>query len=173
MEPVIDPRIASTFQTEKGKLLNYIQKKVQDTEEAEDILQDSFYRALANQNSLMPVESFLAWIYRSIQNRIIDWYRKKKTSKTNFASEAELSSLPDSKQSVEQEFFNKNLEKDLQEAIGSLPSEWKMVFVKQVLQGKTFKAIAQETGISINTLISRKQYAIEFLQKKLRKSYNF
>jgi len=167
----------------RKKLLNYIRRKVSNSEEAEDILQDVFYQFF---NSLRsePIERISAWLYRAAENRIIDWYRKKKNisleGMNERYSEDEEGSGPlihfedalfDPNESPDELYVRSMLWPLLSDALEDLPPEQSEVFVMHELDGKSFKEISQITGISVPTLITRKRYAVLYLREELKEIY--
>ncbi len=172
--------IAETFRKERSKLLNFIKKRIPKADDAEDILQDVFEQLTANFDVLNPIEQITAWIFRVTRNKIIDRYRKKKTESLEKISQSYISD-DDQPQFFEKLFdpFN-NPEDDLMrnliwntlmEALNELPQNQKDVFIMHELEEKSFKEISEITGMGVNTLLSRKRYAILFLREKLQELY--
>jgi len=172
--------IAETFRKERSKLLNFIKKRIPKADDAEDILQDVFEQLTANFDVLHPIEQITAWIFRVTRNKIIDRYRKKKTESLEKISQSYISD-DDQPQFFERLFdpFN-NPEDDLMrnliwntlmEALNELPQNQKDVFIMHELEEKSFKEISEITGMGVNTLLSRKRYAILFLRERLQELY--
>jgi RNA polymerase sigma factor (sigma-70 family) len=172
--------IAKTYKTERRKLLGYISSRINDRVEAEDILQDVFYQLTVGFNDLRRIENITAWLYRVTENKIIDRFRKKKLLKTDFresTSEDELGPLtleeilPSEALNPEDEELNEMIWKVISKTLDELPGEQKSVFVENELNEKTFREIADKTGVGINTLISRKRYAVLALRENLKGIY--
>jgi RNA polymerase sigma factor (sigma-70 family) len=172
MEAVIMKKIEHTFGEERGKLLNYIKSKVNNLEDAEDILQDVFTSAVEKLSITEPVNNLAAWLYTVTKNRIIDWYRKKKLRKVSLEGDEEGVSLEgliaSSGLTGEQEFIRGIVDEALGDALEELPDNQREIFVQQAVEGKTFREISEETGIPLNTLIAQKRYAILFLRQRLK-----
>jgi RNA polymerase sigma factor (sigma-70 family) len=169
--------------SERPKLLGFIRRRVASDDDAEDILQDVFYQLAAGYDVSEPIEQISAWLYRVARNRIIDWYRKKshaalpldrqrRGDEGSAEAERDESALliepspgPDD-QLASLEFFSA-----LEEALDELPEAQRNVFVWNELEGLTFREIAEQTGESINTLLSRKRYAVLFLRERLADFY--
>lgn len=170
-------RLEDTIRKEKNRLINFIKKAVKRTEDAEDIAQDVFLQLTKASNDTQSIESVTSWIYRVAKNKIIDKYRKKST--INFSSiESENEDLsfenilPDFEGMPDQQYWQLQVRETLELALDELPEEQREVFVKQEFEQKSFKEISIETGLSINTLISRKRYAVLYLRKQLQTLYN-
>ena len=169
MEAIMINKISVTYEIEHSKLLKYIRSKVSRLEDAEDIAQDVFYQALINLNALVPVEDLMAWLFSVARNRIIDWYRKKKPLELSPEDELGIEDLVSECGFDRMDAFTKNLVYDaVMDAIEELPLEQRTVIIMQGIEGLTFREIAAIEGISINTLIARKRYAIAFLRKRLK-----
>ena len=173
--------IEQTFQAEKRKLFDFIRNRVRDEEDAEDILQDVFFQLISSYSITEPIEKMTSWLFTVARNKIIDWYRKRKTvSLQENESEDDDSFLPlnlenilfDKTQNPDEVYVRSLVWKELAESLDELPEEQREVFVKHELEGKNFKEIAEETGESVNTLLSRKRYAILFLRERLQELYN-
>ena len=172
--------IARAYKNERRKLLGYISKRIQDRMEAEDILQDVFYQLTVGFNDLRRIENITAWLYRVTENRIIDRFRKNKPVTADFrenTSQDELGPLtleeilPSEALDPEDEELNDMIWKIISKTLDELPEEQKSVFVENELNEKSFREIAEETGVGINTLISRKRYAVLALRENLRGIY--
>lgn len=173
----ISIQIENLFRKDRGRLLSFIRERVRSKEDAEDILQDVMANVLsAKEND--KIENIGAWVFTSVKNKIIDWYRKKKT--TNFTDlvkddDAEMimdNLLSDISFNPERAFTRKAIRQDLDKALKSLPDEQRYAFVKNELEGMTFRDMADETGENINTLLARKRYAVMALRKSLQGHYN-
>ncbi len=167
-----DRFIADAVARDEPRLRNFIRKRVLDSGEAEDILQDVFYELIESYRLMKPIEQVTAWLYRVARNRITDVFRKQKPDSLNDqAYDDDAVSLEDllpSPDAGPDAVYARNLVLDvLDDALGELPPEQRNVFIAHEMQGKSFKEIAEETGISINTLLSRKRYAVLHLRKRL------
>lgn len=175
-----DATIEQTFQKEKKKLLGFIKKRVSDDEDAEDILQDVFYQLIESFSPLEPIEKISSWLFKVAKNKIIDKYRKKKPEPfAKFGSNNEedsslnlLNLIYDSKQNTDQVYLRSLVWDALNEALDELPENQKLVFIWHELEGRDFKEISAMTGEPVNTLISRKRYAVVYLREQLQYLYN-
>jgi RNA polymerase sigma factor (sigma-70 family) len=170
-------RIAAAVESQQGRLRRFIRRRVGDAEEAEDILQDVFYELLLAYRLMEPVEHVGAWLFRVARNRITDLFRKKKPDPmpggTGALSEdgEELSLedfLPSPDKGPEAAYARAVLLDELDAALDELPEEQRDVFVAHEMEGRSFKEMAAETGVSINTLLSRKRYAVLHLRRRLQ-----
>ncbi|UTW61944.1 sigma-70 family RNA polymerase sigma factor [bacterium SCSIO 12741] len=174
-----DEKIRDTFKKEEGRLLNFIRKRVPDQVEAEDILQDVFYQLVEAYRLMKPIEQVTAWLFTVARNRITDGFRKKKAlsfsqvnanddqSEEYFLNDV-LGAWDDDPES---QLLRQMIMDELDRAISELPPEQQEVFRLHELEGITFREISENTGISINTLLSRKRYAIQYLRSRLRDVY--
>lgn len=172
-----DRRISEVFEREQGRLRNFIRKKVGDTSDAEDILQDVFYDLVETYRMMKPVEQVGGWLFRVARNKIIDLFRKKKPgvflgdtvpTAEDGASLTLEDLLPSPDAGPEAEYARTILLEELDLAIDELPEEQREVFMAHELEGQSFKEIAARTGLSVNTLLSRKHYAVTQLRQRLR-----
>jgi RNA polymerase sigma factor (sigma-70 family) len=174
-----DHRISEVVQRERSRLLNFIRRHVPDPGDAEDILQDVFYRLVEANRLLMPIEHVTGWLFRVARNRITDVFRKKEPE--NF-SELEVADdeeslpfedlLPSPDDSPDAVFARNVLLNELRRALNELPKEQREVFVAHELEGRSFKEMAEQTGVSINTLLARKRYAVLHLRERLQRVYD-
>lgn len=172
-------RISEVIRRERRRLLNFIRKRVDDEGDAEDILQDVFFELVEAYRLMKPVEQAGAWLYRVARNRIIDRFRKKKhesrgeaSHETNADDPPMLEELLPSPDAGPEAIYARNvLLEELDHALDELPAEQRDVFIAHEMDGRSFKQLAQETGVSINTLLSRKHYAILHLRRRLRAMY--
>ena len=151
-------------------------RSVLDVGEAEDILQDVFFELLETYRFMRPMEQVTAWLFRVARNRITDLFRKQKpVSLQRPVSDEESVSLEDLLPSPEagpDAVYARNLLFDLlEEALDELPENQREVFVAHELLGRSFKELAEETGVSKNTLLSRKRYAVLHLRQRLNEMY--
>ena len=174
-----DATIEKTFQKEKKRLLGFIKKRVSDNEDAEDILQDVFYQFIESFSALEPIEKISSWLYRVAKNKIIDKYRKKKPEPfAKFSNNSEedaslnlLNLIYDSRQNTDQVYLRSLVMDALTEALDELPENQRLVFIWHELEGRDFKEISAMTGDPVNTLISRKRYAVVYLREQLQHLY--
>ena len=175
-----DQRISEAIARDELRLRSFIRRRVADREDAEDILQDVLYELVEANRLLMPISHVTGWLFRVARNRIIDLFRKKKPE--NFSDLAvanenqELVSLEDLLPSPdagpEELYFRNALLDELELAIDELPEEQREVFVAHELEGRSFKEIAAETGVGLNTLLARKRYAVLRLRERLQNVYD-
>ena len=175
-----DQQISDVVIREQSRLRNFIRRRVPDPRDAEDILQEVFYELVEANRLLMPIEHVTGWLFRVARNRITDLFRKKKPeslSDTVIAGEDdELQQLEDllpSPDAGPEALFARNVLLDrLALALDELPDEQREVFVAHELEGRSFKDIAAETGVNVNTLLSRKRYAVRHLRERLQSIYD-
>jgi len=175
-----DQRISEVVKREQSRLRNFIRRRVPDPRDAEDILQDVFYELVEANRLLMPIDHVTGWLFRVARNRIIDLFRKKKPA--NFSDIAvadendellQLEELLPSPDAGAEALYARNLLLDeLELALDELPEEQREVFVAHELEGRSFKEMAAETGVSVNTLLSRKRYAVLHLRERLQSIYD-
>jgi RNA polymerase sigma factor (sigma-70 family) len=174
-------RIAETVEREQSRLRNFIRKRVLDDSETEDILQEVFYELVQTYRLMKPVEQVGAWLYRVARNRIIDGFRKRKPETfSNHAPAGEEEGewfpwedlLPSSDAGPEAAYAREVLIDEIDAALDELPEEQREVFVAHELEGRSFNELAAATGLSVNTLLSRKHYAVVFLRRRLRAIYD-
>ena len=171
--------LSDVIQGEYRRLFQFIRKRVADPGDAEDILQDVFYELIEAYRLMQPIEQVGAWLYRVARNRIIDRFRKQVRAAGNeirAATEEEESFqledlLPSRDAGPEAAYARNVLFEELEAAIDDLPEEQRSVFVAHEMEGRSFKEIAEETGLNINTLLSRKRYAVVNLRRRLKAIY--
>jgi len=175
-----DQRISDAISRDEPRLRSFIRRRVADPSEAEDILQDVFYELVEAYRMMKPVEQVSAWLFRVARNRIIDLFRRKsregtrsETEKVSEEGEVSVLSelLPSPDAGPEAAYGRSVLLEELDDALDELPEEQREVFVAHELMGYSFKEIAQRTGIGVNTLLSRKHYAVMHLRERLRAIY--
>ena len=173
-----DQRISEVVRRERSRLLNFIRRRVPDPGDAEDIAQEVFYRLVEANRLLMPIEHITGWLFQVARNRITDLFRKKQPE--NF-SEIDVDDedglhfedlLPSPDAGPEAEYARHVLLEELKKALSELPKEQREVFVAHELEGRSFKELAAETGVSVNTLLSRKRYAVLHLRDRLQRVYD-
>src|ERR671922_824186 len=175
-----DQRISEVATREQSRLRNFIRRRVPDPLDAEDILQDVFYKLVEANRLLMPIEHVTGWLFRVARNRITDLFRKKKPQSledTTVESESgELLQLEDLLPSPEAGpdavYVRNMLLEELELALEELPEEQREVFVGHELEGRSFKEMAEESGVSLNPLLSRNRYALRHLRARLQAAYD-
>jgi len=175
-----DRQISEVVRREQSRLRHFIRRHVPDPGDAEDILQDVFYELVEANRLLMPIEHVTAWLLLVARNRITDLFRKKKPvgfSDTAIADEDDEALLledllPSPDAGPEALYVRHLLLEELELAIAELPAEQREVFIAHELEGRSFKEIAARTGVSINTLLSRKHYAVLRLRERLQNTYD-
>jgi RNA polymerase sigma factor (sigma-70 family) len=166
--------IAEAMERDEPRLRSFIRKRVLDNGDAEDVLQDVFYELIEAYRLMKPIEQVTAWLYRVARNRITDLFRKQKPVSLSepIADADEAWSLEDLLPSPEagpDALYARNLLFELMdEALEELPASQREVFIGHELLGRSFKEIADETGVPVNTLLSRKRYAVLHLRKRLQ-----
>jgi RNA polymerase sigma factor (sigma-70 family) len=173
-----DQRIAEVLQRDEGRLRRFIRRRVVSEGDVEDILQDVFYELVEAYRLMKPIEQVSAWLFRVAANRITDLFRKKKhepfphdvTSDGDRLTVADL--LPSPEGGPEAAYARGVLLEELEAALDELPEEQRDVFVAHELEGRSFKELAAASGLSINTLLSRKHYAVLHLRRRLQSIYD-
>ena len=173
--------IRDTVKKERGRLLDFIRKRVSSEEDAEDILQDVFFELVETYRLMKPVEKVASWMFTVARNKIIDRYRKKKPvsleSQMGFSSEEEGERLnfeellEDYSESADSELIRNIILEALEEALEELPAEQREVFLLHEVEDRSFQEISELSGVSVNTLLSRKRYAVLYLRKRLKSVY--
>ena len=162
-----EARLSGVMTREGSRLRNFIRRRVADPRDAEDVLQDVFTELVEANQLLMPIEHVSGWLFRVARNRIIDLFRRKK------GESLELDDLlPSPEAGPDAEFARGALLEELEAAIAELPDEQRDVFVAHEIDGRSFKEMAAESGVSINTLLSRKRYAVLHLRERLQRTYD-
>jgi len=171
-----DSEISAVVVRERSRLGNFIRKRIGNPEEAEDILQDVFYEFVEEYRLPESIEQASAWLFRVARNRIIDRFRKKKEvpiSETGDEEEYRLDlALPSPDAGPEAEYARAVLLDALRQALDELPEAQREVFVEHELEGRSFKEIAAQSGVAINTLLARKRYAVLHLREQLQAVYD-
>jgi RNA polymerase sigma factor (sigma-70 family) len=175
-----DQRISDVVEKERSRLHHFIRRRVPDPGEADDILQDVFYELVEANRLLMPIEHVSAWLFRVARNRITDLFRKKKPELFSDAAVVDEDGemlrledlLPSPDAGPEAAYARTLLLDELEFALDELPEEQSEVFIAHEIEGRTFKELAAESGTSVNTLLSRKRYAVLHLRERLQTIYN-
>jgi RNA polymerase sigma factor (sigma-70 family) len=175
-----DQRISEVVSREQSRLRSFIRRRVPDPRDVEDILQDVFYELVEANRLLMPIDHVAAWLFQVARHRIIDLFRKKKPE--NFSDIAigndddeppRLEDLLPSPEAGPEALHERQVLLDeLAASVAELPEEQRAVFVAHEIEGRSFKEMAAETGVSINTLLSRKRYAVLRLRERLRGAFD-
>ncbi len=164
-----DGRIAAEYSREEPRLRSFIRRHVVDDRDVEDILQDVFYELVQAYRMLTPIEHVTAWLFRIARNRITDRFRRKRREVSIDEEPAFFADLlPSADAGPEAVYARTLLLEELTDAFAELPEEQRDVFIAHELEGRSFKEIAAETRVNVNTLISRKHYAVVHLRRRLR-----
>ena len=175
-----DQRISEVVKREQSRLRDFIRRRVPDPFDAEDVLQDVFYRLVEANRLLMPIDHVTGWLFRVARNRITDLFRKKKPENFSDAAMAnegeELPQfedlLPSPDAGPDALYARSVLLDELEFALDDLPEEQRAAFVGHELQGRSFQEMAAEAGVSVNTMLARKRYAVLRLRERLRSIYD-
>jgi RNA polymerase sigma factor (sigma-70 family) len=178
-----DQRISEAIERDESRLRNFIRRRVPDREDAEDVLQDVFYELVEAYRLMKPVEQVTAWLFGVARNRITDLFRSNQRKKKREAlrSEPALTTLAEDREVLQLEellpspdagpdalYARGGLLEEMDAALDELPEEQREVFIAHELRGESFKEIAAQTGVSVNTLLSRKHYAVVYLRERLQ-----
>jgi len=172
-------QISEVIAVQRGRLHNFIRRRVPDPSDAEDIVQEVFYELVEANRLLMPINHVTGWLFRVARNRITDLFRKKKPQAfSDAAVEDEAGELlhiedllPSPDAGPEALYFRGVLLDELEFALSELPRDQREVFVAHELEGRSFKELSAETGVGVNTLLSRKRYAVLHLRERLQSIY--
>jgi RNA polymerase sigma factor (sigma-70 family) len=171
-----DQRISEVVKREQSRLLNFIRRRIPDPSDAEDMVQEVFYELVEANRLLMPIDHVTGWLFRVARNRITDLFRKKKPEPFSHATvededgePQQIEDLLPSPDAGPEALYLRNLLLDeLEFALDELPDEQREVFVAHELEGRSFKELSAESGVNVNTLLSRKRYAVLHLRERLR-----
>lgn len=174
-----DRQISEIVTEERSRLRNFIRRRVPDPADVEDIVQEVFYELVEANRLLMPIEHVTGWLFRVARNRITDLFRKRKpeafTEATIEDEDGELlrfeDLLPSLAEGPEAQYIRNVLLDELEFALDELPDEQREVFIAQELEGRSFKELSAESGVNVNTLLSRKRYAVLHLRERLQNIY--
>jgi RNA polymerase sigma factor (sigma-70 family) len=175
-----DRQISEVVAEQGSRLRNFIRRRVADPSDAEDILQEVFYELVEANRLLMPIEHVTGWLFRVARNRITDLFRKKKPETFSGAAIEDEDGhslriedlLPSPDAGPEALYVRNVLLEELEFALAELPDEQREVFIAHELEGRSFKELSAETGVSVNTLLSRKRYAVLHLRGRLQNIYD-
>ena len=171
-----DRRISEVVSKQGARLRNFIRRRVPNDADAEDLVQEVFYELVEANRLLMPIEYVTGWLFQVARNRITDLFRKKRPENFTDAAVAdengELLSvedfLPSAGASPEAAYLRSEMLEELELALAELSEEQRAVFIAHEIEGRSFKELSRETGVSINTLLSRKRYAVLHLRERLQ-----
>jgi RNA polymerase sigma factor (sigma-70 family) len=176
-----DQRLSETIDRERNRLRNFIRRRVTDQGDAEDVLQDVFSELVEAYRLMRPVEQVTAWLFRVARNRITDLFRAKgrealRNEPAAITEEGELLQwedlLPSPDAGPDAVYARNVLLEELDAALDELPDEQREVFIAHEMLGYSFKELAAQTGVSVNTLLSRKHYAVQYLRRRLQAVYD-
>jgi len=176
-----DQRISEAISRDEPRLRNFIRRRVADPSDAEDILQEVFFELIEAYRMMKPVEQVTAWLYRVARNRIIDLFRKRsreqlRTEPPTLSEDGEALGLeellPSPDAGPDAAYVRSVLLEELDDALDELSDEQREVFIAHEIAGESFKQISERTGVSVNTLLSRKHYAVLHLRERLREIYD-
>ncbi|MGD0756783.1 MAG: sigma-70 family RNA polymerase sigma factor [Bacteroidales bacterium] len=180
MSPGESEKIGVVYNDERKRLLGYIRRRISDQVEAEDILQDVFYQLTVGFRDIRKIENLTAWLYRVADNRITDLFRKKRPVSISYSENSKNDDdgplslqeiLPSLGSKPEDDELKEMIWETIEETLSELPEEQKNVFVASEFEDMSFKEISERTGTGINTLISRKRYAVLALRERLNELY--
>jgi RNA polymerase sigma factor (sigma-70 family) len=175
-----DRQISEIVAEERSRLRNFIRRRVPDPADADDILQEVFYKLVEANRLLMPIDHVTGWLFRVARNRITDLFRKRREvtfSDTGVEDEdGELLQiedlLPSPDAGPEALYVRSVLLDELELALDEMPDDQREVFVAHELEGRSFKELSAESGVNTNTLLSRKRYAVLHLRERLQSIYD-
>src|SRR5690242_5307254 len=175
-----DRQISEIIAEERSRLRNFIRRRVPDPSDVEDILQEVFYKLVEANRLLMPIDHVTGWLFRVARNRITDLFRKRREESFSGSAVEDQNGealriedlLPSPDAGPEALYVRNVLLDELELALDELPAEQREVFVAHELEGRSFKELAEETGVSVNTLLSRKRYAMLHLRERLQSIYD-
>ena len=175
-----DRKISEIVAGERSRLSNFIRRRVPDPSDVEDILQEVFYELVEANRLLMPIDHVTGWLFRVARNRITDLFRKKRPERFSDAAvedeDGELlpieDLLPSPDAGPEALYIRSVILDELEAALDELPDEQREVFIAHELEGRSFKELSAESGVNVNTLLSRKRYAVLHLRERLQSIYD-
>jgi RNA polymerase sigma factor (sigma-70 family) len=174
-------KIEEAASREQSRLRNFVQRRVANPEDVEDVVQDVFSELVDSFRLMRPIEHIGPWLFRVARNRIIDLYRSRRAEVSTNASveldeegsEVELQDLlPSAEPDPEAKYEKEELFDELESALAELPKEQREVFVAHVIEGRSFAELSVATGVNVNTLLARKRYAVLRLRERLQGLYN-
>jgi RNA polymerase sigma factor (sigma-70 family) len=173
-------RIAAIVERERARLRNFIRRRVPNAQDVEDILQDVFFELVEANRRLMPIDHVTGWLFQVARNRIADLFRRRQPERLGdavvVASDGAVMRiadlLPSADAGPDGELVRRRLMAEIERALNELPEEQRAVFVAHELNGQSFKSIAAQTGVNVNTLLARKRYAVLHLRKRLQQAFD-
>jgi RNA polymerase sigma factor (sigma-70 family) len=175
-----DRQISEVIAEQRPRLRSFIRKRVPDESDVEDLLQEVFFELVEAYRLLKPIDYVTGWLFRVARNRITDLFRKKKPE--TFADLAVVDEkgellridemLPSNDEGPDALYMRTLLFDELQAALSELPAEQREVFIAHELEGRSFKELATESGVNVNTLLARKRYAVRHLRERLQRIYD-
>jgi len=180
MTAELDQRITDTIGHEQARLRNFIRRRVPDPADVEDVLQDVFCELVEAYRLMVPIQQVSAWLFRVARNRITDLFRRRKPGRFEDQPAPENDEgevlrledlLPAPDPSPEANYARTLLLEELEDALDELPREQREVFIGHEIEGRSFKELAEASGVGVNTLLSRKHYAVLHLRERLRRIY--
>ena len=175
-----DQRLVDVVRQEQSRLHRFIRRRVANAQDVEDILQEVFAELVEANRRLMPIDHVTGWLFQVARNRITDWFRKKQPERfsetlviTDDGDELRMEDLlPSADSGPDAVYARRVLVDELQRALGELPEEQRGVFVAHEIDGRSFKEMAATTGVNVNTLLSRKRYAVLHLRERLQRAFD-
>jgi RNA polymerase sigma factor (sigma-70 family) len=175
-----DRLFSEAMERDRPRLRSFIRRYAGNTGETEDILQDVFYELLEAYRMMKPIEHVSGWLFRVARNRVVDLFRRRRTDSLNDPASMEGEDrsltledlLPSAQDGPEAAYARRIMLETLEEAVEELPAEQREIFIENEVIGTSFKDYAAKTGISINTLLSRKRYAVQHLRRRLQSFYD-
>ena len=169
-------QISEIVAEERSRLRNFIRRRVPDPSDAEDIVQEVFYELVEANRLLMPIEHVTGWLFRVARNRITDLFRKKRPETFSDRGVEDEDGevlriedlLPSRDAGPEALYVRSVLLEELEFALDELPDEQREVFVAHEMDGRSFRELSAESGVKVNTLLSRKRYAVLHLRERLQ-----
>ena len=175
-----DQRLVDVVRREQSRLHRFIRRRVTNAQDVEDILQEVFAELVEANRRLMPIDHVTGWLFQVARNRMTDWFRRKRPDRfsdaiivTDHGESLRMEDLLPSAEAGPDEMYARSvLVEELQRALGELPEEQREVFVAHEIEGRSFKAMAAATGVNVNTLLSRKRYAVLHLRARLQRAFD-
>lgn len=168
--------LEAAVKRERKRLSDFIRRRITDESDAEDVLQDVFYQLLTSPSVTEPIENLTAWLFAVARNKVVDWYRKRRPAPLRRGGDEGPLDLEDvlfdPADGPDRAYWRAAVWAELADALDELPEEQRDVFVAHELEGASFKQIAERTGEPLNTLLSRKRYAVLYLRERLRDLYD-
>ena len=173
-------RIVGVVERERARLRNFIRRRVPNAQDVEDILQDVFFELVNANRRLMPIDHVTGWLFQVARNRITDLFRRRQPDRLGDAvvvaddgEEMRVADLlPSAEAGPDAELVRRRLMAEIERALNELPEEQRAVFIAHELEGQSFKSMAAETGVNLNTLLARKRYAVRHLRKQLQQAFD-